>query len=371
MKLKSYFMLPLLLVSMGWAELAYGWGIEEIRLSRPQESITLRVPDTSDYKVFTLSNPPRLVVDVPLLSQRPDLSLPQGYTGRLIRNVRFARFDKDTSRFVFDLNMSVEVIDVSERSDTLLSVQIAAGKGTRVVKKEPKKPKKPVVVIDAGHGGQDPGASGKRGTREKHVVLLYAKALKAKLLKTGRYQVVLTREKDHYIRLRERVEIARKAKGDIFISLHADSAPNRKTRGLSVYTVSEKASDAEAEALAARENKSDVIAGMDLSTEREDVAGILISLAQRETKNNSSTLADLLVVKLMEHVKLLKNTHRFAGFAVLKAPDIPSVLVEIGFLSNPEDEKLLRSKSHREKVTSGIVAGIDAYFEQYKANEDE
>ncbi len=203
---------------------------------------------------------------------------------------------------------------------------------------------------------------------EKDVVLAYAQALKAKLLKSGHYRVKLTREDDRFIMLRQRVAIARKAGANLFISLHADSAPDMEARGLSVYTVSEKASDEETEALAARENKADVLAGVDLSEERDDVAGILISLAERETKNRSATLADLLVTRLEDKVHLLPNTHRFAGFAVLKAPDIPSVLIEIGFLSHPEEEKLLKSKAYREKVTSGIAEGIDAYYPAAKGN---
>jgi len=224
-----------------------------------------------------------------------------------------------------------------------------------------KKPSKPVIVIDAGHGGQDPGTSGPGGSDEKDITLDYAKALRDRLMKSGRYQVVLTRDDDEYITLRGRVDIARKAQASLFISLHADSAPDA-VRGLSVYTVSEKASDAEAEALAARENKSDVLSGMDLSEERKDVADILISLAERETKNRSATLADVLVTSLDGKVHLLSNSHRFAGFAVLKAPDIPSVLVEIGFLSHPKEEKLIRSKTYRDKVTAGIAAGVDRYF---------
>src|SRR5690606_36212483 len=151
------------------------------------------------------------------------------------------------------------------------------------------------------------------------------------------YRVMLTREDDRFIMLRKRIETARKAKGDLFLSLHADSAPTRSARGLSVYTLSEKASDKEAEMLDARENKVDILSDMDLSEESKDVADILISLAQRETKNNSATLATLLVQQLGKKVKLLQNTHRFAGFAVLKAPDIPSVLVETGFVSNHQE----------------------------------
>lgn len=228
-----------------------------------------------------------------------------------------------------------------------------------------KSDEKPMIVIDPGHGGVDPGASGAKGSIEKDIVLDYALALKAKLLKSGRYRVALTRQNDEFIVLRERVEIARRQGAAMFISLHADSAPG-SARGLSVYTVSEKASDEEAKALAARENKVDVLAGMNLATEREDVADILISLAERDTKNRSATLADLLVNSMTGSVKLLPEPHRFAGFAVLKAPDIPSVLVELGFLSHPQEEKLINSGAHRDKVITGITRGIDSYFQKEK-----
>ena len=232
------------------------------------------------------------------------------------------------------------------------------------LQKIPKKP--PIIVIDAGHGGVDSGTIGVTGIYEKNLVLSYAKAIKEKLLKSGKYRVQLTRDGDYFIPLRERVAIARKAGANLFVSIHADSADDMAARGLSVYTVSEKSSDKEAAALAARENKSDIIGGMDLSDARPDVADILISLSQRATKNNSAFFADLLVLTLGDRVHLLQHTHRFAGFAVLKAPDIPSVLVEIGFLSHPKEEKLLQSKIYREKVIAGIAAGIDSYFARKK-----
>lgn len=233
----------------------------------------------------------------------------------------------------------------------------------------PVKKDKLTVVIDAGHGGIDPGTSGSEGTVEKMITLEYAQALRNRLQKSGHYQVVLTRDNDQFIMLRKRVDIARKAHGDIFVSLHADSAPG-EARGLSIYTVSEKASDEEAEKLAARENKADVLAGINLEGEREDVAGILISLAERETKNRSAMLADILVTSLDDKVHLLPDSHRFAGFAVLKAPDIPSVLVEIGFLSNPQEEKMIKSKAYRDKVVAGIAAGIDGYFKKERQLEE-
>ncbi|MFO0388920.1 MAG: N-acetylmuramoyl-L-alanine amidase [Alphaproteobacteria bacterium] len=351
----------------------------EIRVEDGKETIIIDGAGVSGHKVFTLQNPDRLVVDVPTGAVKQKIALPSDYEGTLIKNSRSGQFTPETTRIVFEIARSFSVVSKDEEKRDTLTITIA-GTGAASKKKQsfetkqdsaPVRKGKPVVVIDAGHGGQDPGTIGRYKSREKDVVLQYAIALQKYLIKSGKYKVVMTREGDQFISLRGRVAIARKAKGDIFLSIHADSAPERTAKGLSVYTLSEKASDAEAEALAARENKADVIEGIDLSGEREDVADILISLAQRETNNLSSTLADMLV----EHVRkkgvpLLVNTHRFAGFAVLKAPDIPSVLIETGFLSNPSEEKQLKSKAYRDKMISGIAAGIDAYFAYKKETEN-
>jgi len=223
---------------------------------------------------------------------------------------------------------------------------------------------KRVVVIDPGHGGPDPGTIGLSGSYEKHITLAMARTLRDKLEATGRYKVVLTRDRDIFIRLRDRVQIARDAGGELFISLHADTVKNRKIRGPSVYTLSETASDKEAAALAEKENKADVIAGVDLTHESPEIANILIDLAQRESTNQSVRFATNLLPQLKKQTKLLRNSHRFAGFAVLKAPDIPSVLVEMGFLSNREDERALRTRAYRNKLAIAVTRAVDGYFSQ-------
>lgn len=343
-----------------------------IAVQRHKEIVTLSPKKASPHKVFTLPSPDRLVVDIPANGPRPDIGLPEDYKGRLIKNVRFGQFDPHTWRIVFDLSQPVQVHGDDDNDEITIELS-AADKDEVQDEDKPEKKRaaakpqakarrgKPIIVIDPGHGGVDPGTEGPDGTYEKDVVLAYARELRSKLEKTGRYAVLLTRDEDDIIMLRKRVDIARKAGASLFISLHADSAPD-EVRGLSVYTVSEKSSDQEAEQLAARENKADVLTGVNLADEREDVAGILISLAERETKNRSATFADLLVTALDDKVHLLSNSHRFAGFAVLKAPDVPSVLVEIGFLSHPKEEKLINSKSYRDKVTAGIAEGVDRYF---------
>jgi N-acetylmuramoyl-L-alanine amidase len=223
------------------------------------------------------------------------------------------------------------------------------------------------VAIDAGHGGRDPGAISRSGLYEKHVTLAFARELRDRLLALKRYRVVLTRNRDVFIPLRGRMAIARTAGADLFLSLHADKADNPATRGLSVYTLSEQASDAEAAALAERENNADLVAGINLRRQPPDVRNILIDLAQRDTMNRSVNIAALLVRDLREATVLLPRTHRFAGFAVLKAPDVPAALIELGYLSNPIDERLLRAPAYRRKLTNAIARAVDDHFVRVEA----
>lgn len=226
-------------------------------------------------------------------------------------------------------------------------------------------PEKPLVAIDAGHGGIDPGAIAAEGIIEKHVTLEMAYRLAAALEATGRLRTLLVRKHDKFIRLRERIEIAHRAEADLFISLHADSIGDPQFRGASVYTLSENASDAEAASLATKENKADIIGGTDLSHHDEVVASILIDLAQRDTNNKSIDLADLLITNLGEVTKLVKNTRRYAGFAVLKSPDTPSVLVELGYLSNESDAANLVNPEHQKKLANAITEAVDRYFRSF------
>lgn len=236
--------------------------------------------------------------------------------------------------------------------------------GTPTQKPNAAKPAKPpLIVLDPGHGGGDPGAIGVGGVYEKEITLAAARELRRQLLATGRYRVKLTRDSDVFIRLRDRVALAREAEADLFISLHADTLGSDQVRGLSIYTLSGKASDREAEMLAAKENRADAIVGMDLSTENQLVASILIDLAQRDTMNHSKRFAAYALSHLSKDVRILASKpQREAGFAVLTAPDVPSVLVEMGYLSNPTDAKLLVTQAHREKLTKDMVNAVDAYF---------
>ena len=235
------------------------------------------------------------------------------------------------------------------------------------------KPKR-MIIIDPGHGGIDPGAIGVRGLREKDFTLTMSQELRDMLLATGRYAVRLTRDSDSFVRLRERVAMARhyaqERQSDqvLFVSVHADSIRKARVKGMSVYTLSEKGSDAETEALARRENRADLVAGHDLSEiDSLDVTNILVDMALEESKRVASNFSKILVAELQAaRIRLLPRAHRSAGFAVLKAPDIPSVLVELGYLSNSGDERLLRNPAHRRKLAQALVRSIDRHFDGLK-----
>jgi N-acetylmuramoyl-L-alanine amidase len=386
------------------------WAKPEVVAARLGETpertrFVLELSEDLPYRVFTLPDPFRVVLDLPEVAW----TLPQGEEPKptgLITGLRFGLFAPGTSRVVLDVSgpvllQKVFIIPPREGKPHRLVVDIepatrqqyfAAGgsaTGEAAVSDEPlpslrdqqatlppgvpplPQPKpadaRPVVVIDPGHGGVDPGAVGVSGVYEKNLTLDYGLALKRALEATGRYRVVMTRDKDLFLKLRERIRVAQEAKGDLFISLHANVHASGKIRGASIYTLSETASDKEAAALAAAENAADVLAGVDLTDQTGDVRNILIDLAQRETMNLSKKFANDLVQEVGQETKLLRNTHRFAGFAVLKSPVVPSVLFEIGYMSNRQEERLLRDPSHRSKIIDSIIRATDGYFERQKA----
>jgi N-acetylmuramoyl-L-alanine amidase len=342
----------------------------------------LELTEAPRYRVFTLDDPYRVVIDLPELQWRPASSEPPGGAG-LIAAMRFGLFAPGTSRVVLDVSRPVLVKSVftippgAGQSHRLVidiapatPQQFAAARATPIVSSPPLEPlrtatpavpapradDRPTIVIDPGHGGVDPD-----------IALDYAFELKRQLEATGRYRVAMTRDRDIFLQLRDRVEMAQRLGGDLFISLHANNHRSREIKGASVYTLSEKSSDSEAAALAAKENKADIIAGIDLSDQTEVVSKILIDLAQRETMNLSKQLGNTMVDELGKVTALLANTHRFAGFAVLKSPTVPSILVEIGYLSNRAEERLLRSPQHRAKIMAATIKAIDAYFRVQKA----
>jgi N-acetylmuramoyl-L-alanine amidase len=339
-----------------------------------------------DVSVFALDDPYRVIVDLPDVSFQMPPGLGKEARG-LVTGYRYGLFAPGKSRIVLDLSGpflidKAFVLDARPDQPARLVVDLVpTDRATFLAKLREEKntaasdvappaaepPKAvlgpPVVVLDPGHGGVDPGTMSADGTTEKEVVLAFAKTLKARLEADGRYRVFLTREDDTFLPLRQRVEFAKEKGASLFLSIHADSFAKRvaEASGATVYTLSEQASDDEAKELAAKENFSDAIAGVELPNESDEVvANILIDLAQRETQNRSVIFARSMVGQLAGnlHTKVLKS----AGFRVLKAPDVPSVLLELGFLSNPEDEKHLKDETWRQSTAKSVAAAIDSYF---------
>jgi N-acetylmuramoyl-L-alanine amidase len=363
--------------------------VKDIRLGVTAERtrLVLDLGAKVDFDIFLLDRPRRVVVDLPSLAWLGAQPKVDG----LVQKIRFGQFTADKSRLVIDAKGPVRVaksfllppssglphrlvIDLVKTGNKEFASQVAKDRAAKrsLAKAAPAptpftpKPRKqanskPVIVLDAGHGGVDPGALGRKA-REKSVTLNFTRELAKQLRKTGKYKVYLTRNRDIYIPLRQRVNIARKHNADLFISIHADAIKRKNVRGMSIYTLSETASDKEAAALAKKENQSDIIAGIDFADQPPEVANILIDLAQRETKNLSVKFANLVVDNARGKTRLLDRTHRFAGFRVLKAPDVPSVLIELGFLTNRSDEKQLLSSAWRRKVAGAMVNSVDGFF---------
>ncbi len=382
---------------------AHALSVNQVRFGAHPDKIrlVLDLSEKTDFRVFALANPYRMVIDLPDFEWRAGNASTTPSSG--VTALRYGNLQPGISRIVFDMAKPVSVRgafiipaqkgqpnrlvvdfthvteDVFERNKNIshgtlvTSGQVLAAPQAVPSHKPPTPPGagyKPLIVIDAGHGGVDPGARGVNKTNEKNVTLALAKQLKSELEGTGRYRVALTRDKDIFIKLRERVSIARRQQADLFISIHADSIEKSNVSGVSVYTLSEKASDAQTAKLAAQENRADLIAGLDLSVEDEDVASILVDLAMRDTMNQSNFFANTLIDKLKaRQVRLLDSPHRSAGFAVLKAPDIPSVLVEAGFMSNKKESELLNTPAHRAKISQALSGAIDSYFEQVRKNQ--
>ncbi|MFN4338097.1 N-acetylmuramoyl-L-alanine amidase [Parvibaculum sp.] len=375
-----------------------GAGITSIRLGERGDQTRFVMEITgeavADYRIFTLADPYRVIIDIKGVPFQMS-EMPAVRSLGVVTGYRYGRFEGDTWRVVIDTAQPVAlannfvldpqagfgrrvVLDLAPTDaatfnrtaglpDGMQDMAAAAAELAAVAAVPMSPPaqrveRRRVVVIDPGHGGVDPGALGNSGVKEKNVTLAFARQFAEELRSTGRYDVHLTRDSDVFIPLRERVAIARRHKADLFISVHADAIQRSDVRGLSVYTLSETASDAEAAALARKENQSDLIAGLDLQGESPEVTGILIDLAQRETKNYSSRFARSLVDYASQQTKTLDPAHRFAGFVVLKAPDVPSVLVELGFLTNRDDEKLLTSANWRAGMAKTMSRAVDRYF---------
>jgi N-acetylmuramoyl-L-alanine amidase len=339
-----------------------------------------------DVAAFTLADPYRVVVDLP----QTTFTLPAktGEQARgLVKAFRYGLIMQGGSRIVLDTKGPVRlekafVLDATEGQPARLVLDLTAtdrasfmrnivleNRPNYSVKANETPPKidndaRPLIVLDPGHGGIDTGTKGSGGELEKDVVLAFAQTLREKLESSGKYRVAMTRSDDTFIPLAERVRFARSRSAGLFISVHADALPRREgqAEGATVYTLSENASDAEAARLAEAENKADVIAGVDLTTEPDDVANILVDLAQRETKTFSMQFARTVVAELKPAARLHKQPLKSAGFKVLLAPDVPSVLVELGYMSTKDDLKQLTSASWRARTAQALAQAVDSFF---------
>jgi N-acetylmuramoyl-L-alanine amidase len=340
-----------------------------------------------DVAVFLLADPYRVVVDLPQTTF--DLPRQSGEHGRgLIKAFRYGLVMRGGSRIVLDTTAPVQVrkafvLAASEGQPARLVLDLAAtdresflhvialqDRASRVppVHHTEAAPKdsgdpRPLIVLDPGHGGIDDGTHWK-SIAEKEIVLAFARTLREQLMRSGKYRVAMTRDDDTYVTLGDRVRFARSRHASLFISLHADSLPPGAgyAEGATVYTLSERASDAEAAYLADSENNSDVVAGVDLSAEPDDVASILVDLAQRETKTFSVQFARDLVAEMRDTARLYKHPIKSAGFKVLKDPDVPSVLIELGYLSSKADRANLTSAAWRARTAGALVDAIDTFF---------
>jgi len=346
-----------------------------------------------DLHVFTLADPYRVVLDIPQVTfQLPPHA---GESGRgLIKAFRFGLVMPGGSRMVFDLTKPARVdkafiMDAAAGAPARLVLDLAAtdresflrtmAQEEKIARSEapPVAPPpaissdpRPLVVLDPGHGGIDTGTRAANGECEKDIVLAFAKRLRDRLEKSGKYRVLMTRTDDTFVSLPDRVTIARQAGAALFISIHADFLPHKEgdAEGATVYTLSDKPSDPQAARVAAEENRADVIAGVNLRDEPDDVAGILLDLAQRETKTFSVQFAHKLVADLKSATHLNKDPVRSAGFRVLRAPDVPSVLIELGYVSNKDDLQALNSDDWRDRTADSIAAAVNEYFATHMAD---
>lgn len=361
----------------------------EVRLGGDdgQTRLVVDLSQKIDIRAFTLAHPYRVVIDMPQVTFQ--LPAKTGETGRgLVKAFRFGLVMQGGSRMVIDLSRPARidkafVIEAANDQPARLVLELAAtdresflrtvalenrASETRKLEAHPEqKPggdPRPLVVIDPGHGGIDNGTKAASGEAEKTIVLEFSLLLRDKIEKTGKYRVVMTRTDDTFVALGDRVQLARSRQAALFISIHADALRrgDGDAHGATVYTLSERPSDAVAARLAEAENQADAIAGIDLSSEPKDVAGILIDLARRETKTFSQQFAQAVVKELRKAARLHQNPLKSAGFVVLKAPDVPSVLVELGYVTNKADLKSLISTEWRDRTANLIVQAVEAFF---------
>lgn len=391
-----YRVMSILLLSMG-----IGWTAPLVAIDsrlagdEKRTRFVMDVDQSFQFSVFALSDPYRVIIDLPETEFK--LTDDSGLKGKgLVGAYRYGLFAPGKSRIVLDATapfridrafvlepieeqparLVVDIVKIDR--DEFLQTQAERRRKQDVARRQnitksdkknirQKAKTRPIIVLDPGHGGIDGGAKGQNGIVEKIVVLKFAKILKQELENGGHFEVFLTREGDNFISLNSRINFARSHHADLFVSIHADTLPQKELRGATIYTLSKEASDKQSAFLAEKENRADLLAGLDLSQTPNDVVDILMDLTRRETKKFSVQFSRTLIDGLRPTTKLVRNPLRSAGFRVLKAPEIPSILLELGFLSNTTDEKLLNSPKWRQQTAKAIKKSIMSYFTQHIA----
>ena len=394
--LRVLFLLALL---AGWLTGAPSWAgvVQEVRVQGDRVVVKFDTPVTQ-ASAFVLAGPQRIALDIQ--GAEPGRN---AQAGGIVAGIRQGSQGADGARVVFDLARPAIITEGKfGRDGRTLTLQLRTVDDSRFARAAAERrmsflppftylqpggrhpysesislprrappaalprvygdPSRPLVVIDAGHGGHDPGAIGAGGLREKDLTLRNALAIRDALLASGRVRVAMTREDDRFLVLQERYGLARKLKADLFISVHCDSAGNPSATGATVYTLSEVASDKEAARLAGRENKADIIAGVDLGATNPDISSILIDLTQRETMNASASFARLLGREAQPLIPTKSNFHRMASLIVLKAPDMPSILFETGYISNAGDAAFLASNDGQKKIAQSVRKAVEIHF---------
>ena len=348
--------------------------IENLRVWAAPDStrVVFDVSAPVKYKVFSLESPDRMVIDIKhaRLKKRP---AQPGVGDHYLRRVRAAARNGQDLRVVLDLKQTAIhqsfQLKPNQYYGQRLVIDLHGGKAGATPAKpagRPARPRDVIIAIDAGHGGEDPGAIGPGGTYEKDVVLQIAKTLARAINRERGMRAVLIREGDYYMSLRKRILSARRHKADLFLSIHADAFPNRKVQGASVYTLSRRGASSEAARwLAERENAADLVGGVSLDDKDDVLASVLLDLSQTASLEASIDVADRVLKGLQRVGKVHKKRVQSAGFAVLKSPDIPSILIETAFISNPSEEKKLLSHKHRRNLAGAIVTGLRGYFRDF------
>jgi N-acetylmuramoyl-L-alanine amidase len=350
---------------------APGEVIERVRISADsaRTRVVLDLSGPAQHRLFSLADPQRIVVDLPDTSIRPNLpALP---AKGLVRRIRTGQQSNSTSRVVFDVESSVVTQsfllppdgNAGHRLVIDLSPQRVRRASIRAPRADNPRGRELVIAIDAGHGGKDPGASGRSGAVEKDVVMQVARRLAGEIQAQPGFRPLLIRNSDTFVSLRERTQRARDASADFFISIHADSFSDSSARGATVYVLSQKgASDEAGRRLAERENEADLIGGVSLAAQESDIAPVILEITQTASLSASLAAAQDIISQLGTVTRLRKRDVQQAGFVVLKAPDIPSVLIETAYLTNPREEAALRSGEHQARLARALGAGIINYF---------